>query len=49
MYTDERTLLQGSFKGIGLYSPGAGGRPMVEFYEHVIETLDYMECGIFLH
>ena len=48
-YTDERTLLQGSFKGIGLDPPGAGRRPMIEFYEHCSETSDYMKCGIFLH
>jgi len=49
MFTDESTLVQGTFKGIGLDSPGAGGRPMVKFYEHDSETLDYMKCGIFLH
>jgi hypothetical protein len=49
MYTDESTLLQGSFKGNGLDSPGAKGRPMVEFYKHGNETSDYMKCGIFPH
>jgi hypothetical protein len=49
MYTDERTLFQGSFKEIGLDSPGAAGRPMVEFYEHGNEASDYMKCGTFLH
>jgi hypothetical protein len=49
MHTDDRTLLQGLFKGIGLESPGAGGRPVVEFYEHGNETSDYMKYGIFLH
>jgi len=49
MYTDESTLLQGSFKGIGQDSPGARRRPMVEFCEHGNETSDYMKCGIFLH
>jgi len=48
-YTVESTLLQGSFKGTGLDPPGVGRRPMVEFYEHGSETLDYMKCGIFLH
>jgi hypothetical protein len=49
MYIDESTLLHGSFKRIGLDSPGTGGRPMVEFYKHGNETSDYMKCGIFLH
>jgi len=48
-YTDESTLLQASFKGIGLDPPGRGRIPMVEFYEHGSETSDYMKCGIFLH
>ena len=43
MYTDERTLLQ------VLDLPGAGGRPMVKFYEHGKEASDYMKCVIFLH
>jgi len=49
MYTDERTLLKGSFEGIGLDSPGTGRGSVVEFYEPGNETLDYMKCDIFLH